>query len=53
MKNIIYLTFTAFIATGCSIKIKNNTKESLKNELQEMVKIDQIAASYWKKEMKS
>lgn len=50
MKKITYIVLTAIVLTGCAIKRADNKKVSLINELQEMVKTDQIAAFHWEKE---
>lgn len=50
MKKIIYIVLTTIILTSCAIKLTDNKKASIKNELQEMVKTDQIAAFHWEKE---
>jgi hypothetical protein len=50
MRKITYIGLTAIVLTGCAIKLADNKKVSLKNELQEMVKTDQIAAFHWEKE---
>jgi len=48
-KNIFNLVLIVVLAS-CAIKLTDNEKASLKNELKEMVKTDQIAAFHWEKE---
>lgn len=50
MKKIIYTVLATVVLTSCVIKLTDNKKASLKNELQEMVKADQIAAFHWEDE---
>ncbi len=44
MKKNIYIVLTTIVLTSCAIKLTDNKKASLKSELKEMVKTDQIAA---------
>ena len=50
MKKNIYILLTITALTSCANKLTDNKKALLKNELQEMVKTDQIAAFHWEKE---
>ncbi|SDW40710.1 hypothetical protein SAMN05444410_102227 [Hydrobacter penzbergensis] len=42
--NIISVLFTSFLVVSCAVRLTDNKKTVLKNELAEMVKIDQVAA---------
>jgi hypothetical protein len=50
MKNIIYFLIIATYFTGCAVKLTNAKKAALTDELKEMRKTDQIAASHWEEE---
>ncbi len=49
MKKISIILQTILL-TSCAVKLTDNTKAALTNELQEMANTDQIAAFHWEKE---